>query len=434
MNAEKQKELLDFDRKHLWHPYTSAKDPLPCTLVESAEGVYLHLADGRQVIDGMSSWWSVIHGYNHSRLNDAMRRQWEKMSHVMFGGLTHEPAITLAKQLIEITPEEIQHVFFADSGSVSVEVAMKMALQYFYAKGMPDKCKFATVRSGYHGDTWNTMSVCDPVTGMHSIFSNRLPIQYFADKPHILFQDEWNDEGIESISDIFQKYHNEIAAFIIEPIVQGTGGMRFYHPEYLKRLRQLCDTYDILFIADEIATGFGRTGTMFACEKAAITPDIMCVGKALTGGYMTLAATLTTAHVAEVISSRNPHVFMHGPTFMANPLACAVANESVALVREDAAFVKVASIEKQLARGLAEARDLEIVSDVRVMGAIGVIETKENIDLKKITPLFLKNEVWLRPFGKLIYTMPPYISSEEELSILTKGILHTLKEYATETK
>jgi len=420
--------LLDFDKKHIWHPYTSAINPLPCLMVESAEGVYINLADGNRVIDGMSSWWSVIHGYNHPRLNKALIEQSAKMSHVMFGGLTHKPAIELAKKLIDITSGNFQHVFFSDSGSVSVEVAMKMALQYFHARNMTNKCKFATIRSGYHGDTWNAMSVCDPVTGMHSIFSSRLPMQYFADKPQVAFNGKWSDEHIKSISDIINKHHNEIAAFIVEPIVQGAGGMCFYHPQYLTQLRQLCNKYDILLIADEIATGFGRSGTMFACERASVVPDIMCVGKALTGGYMTLAATLTTQHVAETISSSPPHVFMHGPTFMANPLACAVACESINLILENNTLEKINTIEHQLTKELETARNLEYVSDVRVLGAIGVIEMKENIDLKKITPLFVKNGVWVRPFGKLVYIMPPYIISEEELTMLTNGMIDSIKE------
>jgi adenosylmethionine-8-amino-7-oxononanoate aminotransferase len=428
MNNRELTNLLEFDRKHIWHPYTSAVSPLPCFMAESAEGVYINLSGGKRIIDGMSSWWAAIHGYNHPYLNEAVRKQTARMSHVMFGGLTHEPAITLAQKLVDMTPEDIQHVFFCDSGSVAVEVAMKMALQYFHARRQPRKSRFATVRSGYHGDTWNAMSVCDPVTGMHSIFGNRLPVQFFADAPAIPFGEVWDEKDIRSAENIIIEHHDEIAAFIIEPIVQGAGGMRFYHPEFLKRLRQLCTQYDILLIADEIATGFGRSGTMFACERAAITPDIMCVGKALTGGYMTLAATLTVARVAETISSENPYVFMHGPTFMGNPLACAVACASLDLVTENSILEKVGEIETLLKTGLQEAWDIASVVDVRVLGAIGVIELNGNIDLKKIQPLFVENGIWIRPFGRLVYTMPPYIISKDELDILVRGMIKTIRQ------
>ena len=429
MRQEQINEYLKFDAKHIWHPYTSATNPLPCFFAESADGVYINMAGGQRVIDGMSSWWSVIHGYNNPYLNQAIKAQCDKMSHVMFGGITHEPAVKLAEKLIEMTPKDLQHVFFCDSGSVSVEVAMKMALQYYHAKGKSNKCKFATIRSGYHGDTWNAMSVCDPVTGMHSIFANRLPIQFFADMPQIPFDGEWDPQDVKSAENIITEHHNEIAAFIMEPIVQGAGGMRFYHAEHLKKIRQLCTQYDILLIADEIATGFGRTGSLFACEKANVIPDIMCVGKALTGGYVTLAATLATSHVAEVISSANPYVFMHGPTFMGNPLACAVANASLELIVSTNVLSKVSHIESQLKKELNEARNIESVKDVRVLGAIGVIEMKENVDLSKIQPLFVENGVWLRPFGKLVYIMPPYVITNNELTTLTNGMLNALKTY-----
>jgi adenosylmethionine-8-amino-7-oxononanoate aminotransferase len=427
MSKKEIDNLLKFDREHIWHPYTSASSPLDCFMVESAEGVYLHLSGNRKIIDGMSSWWAAVHGYNHSYLNEALIRQHEKMSHVMFGGLTHEPAIRLAQKLVDMTPTDIQRVFFCDSGSVAVEVAMKMALQYFHARGQSGKCRFATVRSGYHGDTWHAMSVCDPVTGMHSIFNNSLPIQFFADRPTVPFGGTWDEQDFLSAEKIIVDHHDEIAAFIIEPIVQGAGGMYFYHPEYLKRLRQLCSQYDILLIADEIATGFGRSGTMFACEHASITPDIMCVGKALTGGYMTLAATMTTEHVAETVSSKPPYVFMHGPTFMANPLACAVACASLELITDNHTLERIGAIETQMKTELQQAWQIRSVVDVRVLGAIGVIELETNVDLKTIQPLFVENGVWIRPFGKLIYIMPPYIISQAELNTLIRGMIKIIE-------
>ena len=425
--------LLQYDKQHVWHPYTSMSSPLPSYLVESANGVHINLASGDSLIDGMSSWWSVLHGYNHPKLNSALTEQSTKMSHVMFGGLTHPSAILLCEKLIQLTPQGLNKVFLCDSGSVSVEVAMKMALQYWHSKAQQldislTKTKLLTVKNGYHGDTFAAMSVCDPVTGMHQIFEQVLMKNFFAPAPTIQFGEQWNSDDTKELSLLFEKHHHELAAFIIEPIVQGTGGMRFYHPQYLKTCRELCDQYKVLLIVDEIATGFGRTGKLFACEWADISPDIMCLGKTLTGGYMTLAATLCSNDIADTISTGEAGCFMHGPTFMGNALACAVANASIDLLFENDWQTQVQRIESILKELILPLKTYKRVKDARVLGSIGAVECTQAVNVAVIQKRFVELGVWIRPFGSLIYIIPPLIINAEQLTELANAISIVLKE------
>ncbi|MGB1800533.1 MAG: adenosylmethionine--8-amino-7-oxononanoate transaminase [Gammaproteobacteria bacterium] len=419
---QKLEHLLQIDNNSIWHPYTALSSDLPVYHVESANGVRLMLSDGRELIDGMASWWSVIHGYNQPEMNKALEDQMKNVAHVMFGGLTHTPAIELTELLLAITPEPLDAVFYSDSGSVSVDVAMKIAIQYWNAKGESQKQKFISLRHGYHGDTFGAMSVCDPETGMHSLFKDAMPKQVFVEQPQCRFGEACLEEHIAPLKQALDEQSNNIAALIMEPVVQGAGGMWFYSADYVKQARELCDQYNVLLIFDEIATGFARTGKLFACEHANVVPDIMCVGKALTGGYLSLAATLTKNEIHKTIDAGEPGVFMHGPTFMANALACTAALTNIRLLLESNWQENIQRIEAGLKQGLSACKDLAWVNDVRVLGAIGVVELNEAVDMKTIVPQFVEAGVWVRPFGKLVYVMPPYIISDDDLAFLTKAM------------
>ena len=415
--------LLKIDQTSIWHPYSAMGSEPSAYPVVSAQGVRLTLADGRELIDGMSSWWCVINGYNHPQINAALKRQLDNMAHVMFGGLTHRPAMELAEQLLMLVPKPLEAIFYSDSGSVSVEVALKMAIQYWHARGQRQRRRFISLRSAYHGDTLGAMSVCDPITGMHSVFREALAAQHFIERPRCRFGESCTEEDIAPLRQALSQYGEHTAAVIMEPIVQGAGGMWFYSADYLKRVRACCDQYDVLLIFDEIATGFARTGRMFACEHADISPDIMCIGKAMTGGYLSLAATLTTRAVQEIVDHGEPSAFMHGPTFMANPLACTAALTNIRLLLASPWQDNILRIQQILEQGLLPCRELDNVADVRILGAIGVVELRQAVDMKTVIPRFVDAGVWVRPFGKLVYLMPPYVINNDDLSHLVEAVV-----------
>ena len=429
MTTDVFQSTSDFDQKHLWHPYASLPPTYRNIVIDHADGIYIVTQDGTRLIDGMSSWWASVHGYNHPALNEAIVQQLGKMAHVMFGGLTHQPAIDLGKKLLDIVPAGLEAIFYADSGSIAVEVALKMALQYQIAANRPTKQQFASTHSGYYGDTWHAMSVCDPVNGMHSLYGKQLPMQHFVPAPPLGFERALTLKDRTTLSQFFVEHGAQLAGFIIEPIIQGAGGMRFYSPEYLQLLRELCDEHDVLLIADEIATGFGRSGKLFACEHADISPDIMTIGKALTGGYMTFAATLCTRKVADTIHHSDYPALMHGPTFMGNPLACAVACASIDLILSYDIEACTANMQAIMEQQLSPAAQLAGVAEVRCLGAVAVIELHEAVDMPIFQSLLIEHDIWVRPFGKLVYIMPPYIITDEELITLCQSLLKVVRTY-----